>query len=61
LFFEAKECHLSQHKVYTFTIPVFGQKIVYDASLKIMQQQVKFVNKGLNQINMKAHIVKIMM
>jgi hypothetical protein len=26
-----------------------------------MQQQVKFVNKGLNQINIKVHIGKIMM
>ncbi|CAF2246225.1 unnamed protein product [Rotaria magnacalcarata] len=47
--------------VYTFTIPVFGKNIVYDASLKIMQQQLKFVNKGLNLINMKAHVGKIVM
>jgi hypothetical protein len=39
IFFEAKE-------VYTFTIPVFGKNIVYDASPKIMQQQLRFVNKG---------------
>ncbi|CAF3218671.1 unnamed protein product [Rotaria socialis] len=61
VFFEAKDNQLSQREVYTFTIPVFGKNIVYDASPKIMQQQLKFVNKGLNLINMKAHIGKIVM
>ncbi|CAF1649850.1 unnamed protein product [Adineta ricciae] len=60
-FFEAKDHQLSQREVYTFTIPVFGKNIVYDASPKIMQQQLKFVNKGLNQMNMKAHVGKIVM
>ncbi|CAF5196116.1 unnamed protein product, partial [Rotaria magnacalcarata] len=58
---DAKVNQLSQREVYTFTIPVFGKNIVYDASLKIMQQQLKFVNKGLNLINMKAHVGKIVM
>lgn len=61
VFFEAKDTQLSQREVYTFTIPVFGQNIVYDAPPKIMQQQLKFVNKGLNQMNMKAHVGKIVM
>lgn len=61
VFFEAKDNQLSQREVYTFTIPVFGKNIVYDATPKIMQQQLKFVNKGLNQINLKAHVGKIVM
>ncbi|UJR37335.1 hypothetical protein I4U23_030043 [Adineta vaga] len=61
VFFEAKDTQLSQREVYTFTIPVFGKNIVYDALPKIMQQQLKFVNKGLNQMNMKAHVGKIVM
>lgn len=59
IFFEAKDNQLSQREVYTFTIPVFGKNIVYDATPKIMQQQLKFVHKGLNQINLKAHVEKI--
>lgn len=61
IFFEAKDSQLSQREVYTFTIPVFGKNIVYDALPKIMQQQLKFVNKGLNLMNMKAHVGKIVM
>lgn len=61
VFFEAKDTQLSQREVYTFTIPVFGKNIVYDASPRIMQQQLKFVHKGLNQFNMNAHVGKIVM
>ncbi|CAF0734501.1 unnamed protein product [Rotaria sordida] len=61
IFFEAKDTQLSQREVYIFTIPVFGKNIVYDASPKIMQQQLKFMNKGLNLIHMKAHVGKIVM
>jgi sterol 14alpha-demethylase len=59
IFFEAKDTQLSQRDVYQFTVPVFGKNIVYDAPPKIMQQQLKFVHKGLNQINMQAHVNKI--
>jgi sterol 14alpha-demethylase len=61
VFFEAKDTQLSQREVYKFTIPVFGQNIVYDAPTKLMQQQLKFVHKGLNQVNMKGHVDKIVM
>ena len=58
-FFAATDQQLSQKEVYTFTVPVFGKNIVYDAPTKIMQQQLKFVGKGLNQINMASHCSKI--
>jgi len=58
-FFGATDQQLSQKEVYTFTIPVFGKNIVYDAPTKVMMQQLKFVNRGLNQINMAAHCAKI--
>jgi sterol 14-demethylase len=58
-FFAATDQQLSQKEVYTFTVPVFGRNIVYDAPTKVMQQQLKFVHKGLNQINMAAHCAKI--
>lgn len=59
VFFTAKDSQLSQKEVYTFTVPVFGKNIVYDAPPKLMMQQLKFVQKGLNQINMAAHCAKI--
>lgn len=58
-FFAATDFQLSQKEVYGFTVPVFGRNIVYDAPTKVMQQQLKFVHKGLNQINMAAHCAKI--
>lgn len=58
-FFAATDQQLSQKEVYTFTIPVFGKNIIYDAPTKVMMQQLKFVNKGLNQINMAANCAKI--
>lgn len=58
-FFAATDAQLSQKEVYTFTVPVFGRNIVYDAPPKVMMQQLKFVNRGLNQINMAAHCSKI--
>jgi sterol 14-demethylase len=61
IFFEAKDEQLSQKEVYTFTVPVFGDNIVYDADRKYMQQQLKFVSKGLNQQAMMAHVGKIVM
>ena len=61
VFFEAKDTQFSQREVYTLTIPVFGKNIVYDAPSKVMQQQLKFVSKGLNQEGMKSHVTKIVM
>lgn len=58
-FFAATDAQLSQKEVYTFTIPVFGKNIIYDAPTKVMQQQLKFVHKGLNQLNMASHCAKI--
>ena len=61
VFFDGKDTQLSQREVYKFTIPVFGKNIVYDAPTKLMQQQLKFVHRGLNQVNMKSHVDKIVM
>lgn len=58
-FFACTDQQLSQKEVYQFTVPVFGKNIVYGAPTKVMMQQLKFVGKGLNQINMAAHCGKI--
>lgn len=59
VFFSANDTELSQREVYGFTVPVFGKGIVYDAPLKVMTQQLKFVSKGLTGANMQAHCGKI--
>jgi hypothetical protein len=50
---------VSAGDVYQFTVPVFGKNVVYDAPLKIMQQQLRFVTKGLTGEAMKAHCLNI--
>ena len=40
LFFGSSDLQLSQREVYTFTVPVFGKNIVYDAPPGVMIQQV---------------------
>ena len=59
LVFEAKDSILSQQEVYSFTVPVFGRNIVYDAPRPVMQQQLKFTAKGLNTEHMQRHADKI--
>lgn len=61
VFFDAKDTQLYQREVYTITIPVFGRIIVDDVSARIVQQQLKFVHKGLNQYNMNAPVSRIVM
>ena len=59
LVFEAKDSVLSQQEVYSFTVPVFGKNIVYDAPRPVMQQQLKFTAKGLRLEHMREHATKI--
>lgn len=59
LVFEAKDSVLSQKEIYSFTVPVFGPNIVYDAPRPVMQQQLKFTAKGLNTQHMERHAGKI--
>ena len=59
LVFEAVDTVLSQQEVYSFTVPVFGKNIVYDAPRPVMQQQLKFTAKGLNTQHMQRHAERI--
>lgn len=59
ILFASNDQTVEQREVYSFTVPVFGKDIVYDAPHKIMTQQLKFVSKGLTGPNMEAHVPKI--
>jgi len=59
VFMEPNDSVVSAREVYRFTVPVFGPNIVYDAPEKVMQQQLKFVSKGLTGQAMLAHCAKI--
>eukprot|EP01006_Ploeotia_vitrea_P006112 TRINITY_DN12297_c0_g1_i2.p1 TRINITY_DN12297_c0_g1~~TRINITY_DN12297_c0_g1_i2.p1 ORF type:complete len:449 (+),score=287.70 TRINITY_DN12297_c0_g1_i2:217-1563(+) len=58
--FEANDKALTQRECYSFTVPVFGDGIVYDAEPKVMIQQLKFVRTGLAGAAMKTHAGKIL-
>jgi len=59
VFFKANDRELSQKEVYGFTVPVFGKGIVYDAPLKIMNQQLKFVKHGVTQDMLQSYVAKV--
>lgn len=59
VFFKATDRELSQKEVYGFTVPVFGRGIVYDADLKIMNQQLKFVKAGVTQDMLASYVAKV--
>jgi sterol 14-demethylase len=58
-FFSKPDAVLSQKEVYSFTVPVFGKDIVYDAPRKKMGQQLRFVGAGLNSDAMESHCAKV--
>jgi len=57
--FNAKDDVAEQAEVYRFTVPVFGPNILYDAPMKRMAQQLKFIKHGLSGPAMEVHGAKI--
>jgi sterol 14-demethylase len=57
--FNAKDEVAEQAEVYKFTVPVFGPNILYDAPMKRMAQQLKFIKHGLSGPAMAIHGQKI--
>eukprot|EP00808_Paulinella_micropora_P006726 g71188.t1 len=57
--FNAKDDVVEQQAVYKFTVPVFGHGVVYDAPLKVMNQQLRFLKHGLAANAMRQHGLKI--
>eukprot|EP00457_Paulinella_chromatophora_P005002 gb/GEZN01005015.1/.p1 GENE.gb/GEZN01005015.1/~~gb/GEZN01005015.1/.p1 ORF type:complete len:499 (+),score=73.04 gb/GEZN01005015.1/:70-1566(+) len=57
--FNAKDDVVEQQAVYRFTVPVFGKGVVYDAPLKVMAQQLRFLKHGLSADAMRQHGAKI--
>lgn len=58
--FGALDKVVTQRDVYKFTVPVFGKNIVYDAPLKVMNQQLRMLKHGLSGDQMKQHGEHIM-
>uniref|UniRef100_A0A2P2IAQ8 Lanosterol 14-alpha demethylase n=1 Tax=Hirondellea gigas TaxID=1518452 RepID=A0A2P2IAQ8_9CRUS len=57
--YNANDSEVSSKEIYSFTIPVFGKGIVYDAPTHIMAQQLKFVRHGLGSTLMETYCAKI--
>ena len=58
-FIKAKDEILDQAPVYKFTIPVFGEGIVYDSPLDERQQQVKLLVHSMNTKGLEAMVPKM--
>mmetsp|Transcript_12806 Transcript_12806/g.40867 ORF Transcript_12806/g.40867 Transcript_12806/m.40867 type:complete len:215 (-) Transcript_12806:1422-2066(-) len=58
-FIKAKDEVLDQAPVYGFTIPVFGNGIVYDSPLEERQQQVKLLVHSMNTKGLEAMVPKM--
>ena len=58
-FIKAKDEVLDQAPVYGFTIPVFGEGIVYDSPLDERQQQVKLLVHSMNTKGLEAMVPKM--
>ena len=58
-FIKAKDELLDQAPVYKFTVPVFGEGIVYDSPLDERQQQVKLLVHSMNTKGLEAMVPKM--
>ena len=58
-FIKAKDELLDQAPVYKFTVPVFGEGIVYDSPLDERQQQVKMLVHSMNTKGLEAMVPKM--
>eukprot|EP00002_Diphylleia_rotans_P008328 TRINITY_DN1810_c0_g1_i1.p1 TRINITY_DN1810_c0_g1~~TRINITY_DN1810_c0_g1_i1.p1 ORF type:complete len:494 (-),score=107.30 TRINITY_DN1810_c0_g1_i1:102-1583(-) len=55
----AGDREVDQQEVYRFTVPVFGNGVVYDAPLKIRGQQLKIAANGLKSAMLKSYVPQI--
>lgn len=59
VFFKARDSEVNQQEVYNFMKPVFGAGVVYDAPVKMFQQQLRFMSRGLKTDALKTYVPKI--
>ena len=59
IFFKARDSEVNQQQVYNFMKPVFGAGVVYDAPVKMFQQQLRFMSRGLKSDALKTYVPKI--
>ena len=52
--FKAKDDELSQKEAYAFTVPTFGEGIIYDADLDKRTEQIKLVTNSLHTTALRS-------
>eukprot|EP00461_Guttulinopsis_vulgaris_P002790 UN02791 len=60
-FYNTSDKVLTAREVYSFTVPVFGRNIVYDAPLSLMNRQLSMLRHALNGKNMQRYVDKVLM
>eukprot|EP01090_Pellita_catalonica_P022281 TRINITY_DN85_c0_g1_i2.p1 TRINITY_DN85_c0_g1~~TRINITY_DN85_c0_g1_i2.p1 ORF type:complete len:286 (-),score=48.79 TRINITY_DN85_c0_g1_i2:34-891(-) len=58
-FFSKGDKELSQDEPYRFSVPIFGEKVVYDAPLPIRTQQLRMVKNSLTSSALASYVSKI--
>jgi sterol 14-demethylase len=56
VFFRATDEELDQAPVYAFSVPVFGQGVVYDAPLAVRLEQFRFVSTALRAARLREYV-----
>lgn len=56
VFFRATDEELDQREVYSFSVPVFGEGVVYDAPLPVRLEQFRFVSTALRPDRLREYV-----
>ena len=56
VFFRATDEELDQAPVYSFSVPVFGEGVVYDAPLPVRLEQFRFVSTALRPSRLREYV-----
>jgi sterol 14-demethylase len=55
-FFQAPESEISIGNLYDFTVPIFGQGVLYDVDLATRSKQIRFCTDAMQPMKLKNHV-----
>ncbi|KAA8491187.1 Sterol 14-demethylase [Porphyridium purpureum] len=61
IFCRGSDEELDQTEVYSFSVPVFGQEVVYDAPLETRYQQFRWLSQALRAEKLKSYVPLMVM
>lgn len=55
-FFQASESEINLGNLYEFTVPIFGQGVMYDVDLATRSKQIHFCTDAIQPMKLKKHV-----